>query len=169
VEKRDRLAVVYSSGEEGLERAPDPGRMVGQGAYVEGPRTSFSGGAGLLSTAMDYARFLKMMLNGGTLNGRRILSPKTVELMTVSHLGDIPFPNTPGEGFGLGFSVVEDLGERGEHGSVGEFGWGGAYHSTYWVDPAEELVVVYFTQLRPVRRIDDHGKLRALVYQSIVD
>ncbi len=168
-EKRDRLAVVYSSTEEGLERAPDPGTMAGQGAYVEGPRTSFSGGAGLLSTAMDYARFLQMMLNGGTLNGRRILSPKTVELMTVSHLGDIPYTWDPGVGFGLGFRVVEDLGERGEPGSVGEFGWGGAYHSTYWVDPQEELVVVYFTQLIPARMVDDHGKLRALIYQAIVE
>lgn len=165
--KRDRLATVYSSGDTGLERAPDPGGMVGQGAYVEGPRKSFSGGAGLLSTADDYARFLQMLLNGGELDGVRILSPNTVKLMTVDHIDGVAF--RAGEGFGLGFSVVEDVGKRGVPGSVGEFGWGGAYHSTYWVDPQEDLVVVYFTQLIPARDVDDHGKLRTLVYQAIVE
>ena len=166
--KRDRLAAVYSARESGgIERAPDPGGMVGQGAYVIGPRKSYSGGAGLLSTATDYARFLLMLLNGGELDGKRILSRKTVELMTVDHLGNTAFGD--GQGFGLGFFVVEDLGARGLQGSVGEFGWGGAYHSTYWVDPKEQLVVVYFTQLIPAGDIDDHGKLRALVYQAIVN
>ena len=166
--KQDRLSVVYSSKEGGgLERAPDPGHMVGQGAYVEGPRKSFSGGAGLLSTANDYARFLQMLLNGGELDGQRVLTRKTVELMTSDGLRGKPFRN--GQGFGLGFSVVKDLGARGQPGSVGEFGWGGAYHSTYWVDPTEQLVVVYFTQLIPARGVDDQGKLRALIYQSIVD
>jgi len=165
---RHRLAVVYSTRDEaGLERAPDPGGMVGQGAYLEGPRKSFSGGAGLLSTASDYARFLRMLLNGGELDGVRILSPKTVELMTTDHVGELY--GSPGQGFGLGFYVVEDLGARGQPGSVGEFGWGGAYHSTYWVDPGEELVVVYFTQVIPATGLDDHGKLRALVYQAISD
>ena len=165
--KVDRLATVYSTSESGLERAPDPGHMVGQGQYVKGPRVSFSGGAGLVSTASDYARFLQMMLNGGTLNGRRILSRKTVELMTVDHLHGIEF--RPGQGFGLGFYVIEEVGARGVPGTAGEFGWGGAYHSTYWVDPAEELVVVYLTQLIPAGRIDDHSKLRTLVYQALSD
>ncbi len=167
-DKVDRLATVYSSGDEGgLDRAPDPGHMVGQGAYVEGPRTSFSAGAGLLSTATDYATFLQMMLDGGAFDGKRVLSRKTVESMTVDHLGDIAF--RPGQGFGLGFSVVEDPAALGLPASVGEFGWGGAYHSTYWVDPAEELVVVYLTQLIPARDIDDHGKLRTLIHQAIID
>ncbi len=108
-----------------------------------------------------------MMLNGGALNGVRILTSKTVELMTVDHLGDIPFQ--PGQGFGLVFSVVTDLDAREPPGSVGEYGWGGAYHSRYWVDPQEELVLVYLTQLIPAGGIDDHGKLRALVYQALVD
>ncbi len=165
---RDRVATVYSATAAGtVERAPTPGHMVGQGAYLEGPRRSFSAGAGLLSTARDYGRFLQMLLNGGVLNGHRVLSRKTVELMTTDHLDGLTF--RPGQGFGLGFSVVEDLGARGLPGSVGEFGWGGAYHSTYWVDPAEELVVVYLTQLIPARGLDDHGKLRALIYQAIVD
>lgn len=166
--KRDRLAVVYSATPAGtVARAPDPGHMVGQGHYVDGPRRSFSAGAGLLSTARDYARFLQMMLNGGMLDGVRVLSRKSVELMTTDHLDGIPF--RPGQGFGLGFSVVKDLGARGVPGSVGEFGWGGAYHSTYWVDPSEELVVVYLTQLIPADGIDDHEKIRALIYQAIVD
>jgi CubicO group peptidase (beta-lactamase class C family) len=166
--KAERFAVVYSAKETGgLERAPEPGGMVGQGAYLKGPRKSFSGGAGLLSTANDYARFLSMLLNGGELDGKRLLSRKSVELMTVDHLNGVPYRE--GQGFGLGFSVVKDLGSRGQPGSVGEYGWGGAYHSTYWVDPKEQLVVVYFTQLIPARGLDDHDKLRALVYQAIVD
>lgn len=168
-DKTDRLTKVYSATEDGLGLAPDPGHMVGQGAYVEGPRKSFSGGAGFLSTAKDYATFLQMTLNGGTYNGQRIVSPKTIELMTVNHLVDIPHPWWKGTGMGLGFSVVEDLGERGKPGSEGEYGWGGAYHTTYWVDPEEELVVAYFTQLIPAGNIDDHDKVRALIYQAILD
>jgi CubicO group peptidase (beta-lactamase class C family) len=168
-DKRDRLTAVYSATEDGgLERAPDPGGMIGQGAYVDGPRRSFSGGAGLLSTAEDYARFLQALLDGGVLDGRRVLAPSTVRLMTTNHVGDL-FPWTEGTGFGLGFSVLEDLGERGQPGSVGEFGWGGAYHSTYWVDPSEELVVVYLTQVIPSGDLDDHDRLRALVYAALID
>jgi CubicO group peptidase (beta-lactamase class C family) len=165
--RRDRLATVYSMADGKLERAPAPGGSIGQGAYVNGPRTVFSGGAGLLSTAPDYARFLQMLLNGGELDGRRLLGRKTVELMTVDHLGDVPF--NAGQGFGLGFYVVEDLGARGVPGSVGEFGWGGAYHSTYWVDPAEDLIVVHLTQLIPAGDVDDQDTVRTLVYQALVD
>ena len=169
--KKDRLAVVYSAVEGGkLERSPNPGAMVGQGAYLEGPRQSFSGGAGFLSTAGDYARFLQMMLNGGELDGNRLLSRKTVELMTSDHLRRIPYQEgQDGVGFGLGFSVLKDLGARGQMGSIGEFGWGGAYHSTYWADPREQLIVVYLTQINPALGLDDFGKVRSLVYQSIVD
>jgi len=166
--KINRLATVYSSTDSGgIERAPDPGHMVGQGAYVNGPRKSFSGGAGLLSTATDYATFLQMMLNGGELDGTRILSRTTVNSMIVSHTGNLDF--RPGQGFGLGFSVMQDPAALGLPASIGEFGWGGAYHSTYWVDPVEEMVVVYLAQLIPARNIDDHGKLRALIHQAIID
>jgi CubicO group peptidase (beta-lactamase class C family) len=166
--KADRLAAVYSSiAGGGIERAPAPGHMVGQGAYVDGPRQSFSGGAGLLSTATDYATFLQMMLDRGKYDGTRVLTRKTVDLMIIDHTGDVEFRN--GQGFGLGFSIVTDPGARGLPSSVGEYGWGGAYHSTYWVDPKEDLVVVYLTQLIPAQNIDDQGKLRALIYQSIVD
>ncbi len=168
--KKERLATVYSpAGPDSLERAPELGGMVSQGAYIEGPRKSFSGGAGLLSTAADYARFLQMMLNGGEFNGKRILSPKTVELMTMNHLGEVTFPWAEGTGFGLGFYVIEDPGIRGLPETIGEYGWGGAYHSAYWVDPKEQLLVIYLTQLIPANDLNDHEKLRALVYQALID
>ena len=167
--KAKRLATVYNMVDQKLERAPKEGTMQSQGHYVKGPRKNYSGGAGLVSTAMDYAKFLQMMLNGGTYNNHRILSRKSVELMTVDHLGGIDYSWQNGMGFGLGYSISKDLGLRGELGSVGEFGWGGAYHSSYWVDPKEELVVVYFTQVIPIQNVDDHQKLRALVYQAIID
>ncbi len=168
-EKRDRLSTVYSIDGDGMHRATGTGGMYGQGHYVDGPRKSFSAGAGLLSTARDYYRFLQMMLNGGELDGARILSPKTVELMTANHVGELIARFAPGTGFGLGFSIVENLGARGSSGSVGEYGWGGAYHSTYWVDPVEDLVVVYFTQLAPAGGLDDQARLRELIYQAITE
>ena len=167
--KVSRLATVYSSGDYGIVKAPVDGTMVSQGAYVKGPRKSFSGGAGFLSTALDYAKFLQMMLNGGKFDGKRIISRKSIELMTTDHLDQATFEWTKGTGFGLGFSVLTNLGLRGEYGTLGEYGWGGAYHSSYWVDPKEELLVVYLTQLIPAKKINDHGKLRAQVYQSLVD
>lgn len=166
--KTSRLAAVYSVKDGKLERAADPGLGVGQGHYVNGPRKSFSGGAGLLSTARDYARFLQMMANGGELDGKRILSRKTIDLMTSDHLRSIKY-DRDGQGFGLGFSVVKDVGAYGSPSSVGEYGWGGAYHSNYWVDPKEQLVVVYMTQHIPATGLDDYGKLRAMLYASLVD
>lgn len=163
--KRDRLATVYNQQVPAeLKRAAAGPGMGTQGQYVDGPRVSFSGGAGLLSTARDYARFLQMTLDGGTLGEARILSPASVALMTSNHVGDL---FSPGMGFGLGFSVRLDLGEAGEPGSLGDYGWGGAYHTTYWVDPEERLVVVYFTQVIPAAGLDDHRKLRALVYGAL--
>ncbi len=166
-EKRDRLATVYRPGADGVEAIPASDGMQSQGMYVDGPRMSYSGGAGLLSTARDYARFLQMTLNGGELDGARILSRKSIELMTADHLGDIAF--NPGQGFGLGYSVLEYLGGRGRLGSEGEYGWGGAYHSTYWVDPKEALVVVYLTQIIPATGLNDYNILRNGIYQAIID
>ena len=163
--KEGRLAGVHGHDRDGkLVRSPEGPGMNTQGEYVTGPRASFSGGAGLLSTARDYARFLQMMLNGGTLGEARVLSPTTVALMTSNHVGDLM---GPGGGFGLGFQVRLDLGAAGQPGSVGDYGWGGAYHTTYWVDPAERLVVVYFSQRRSFRPIDDHAKLRAVLYGAL--
>lgn len=167
-EKQSRLATVYSATPAGgIERAPTQGTMVSQGAYVTGPRKSFSGGAGLLSTAADYAKFLQMMLNEGELNGARILSPATVRLMTQDHLGEI-YTN-PGLGFGLGFEVLEQPGLAARMGEPGAYRWGGAYYSTYWVDPARELVAVLMIQLIPAGTVDLQEKFRNLVYQSIVE
>ncbi len=168
-DKVDRLATVYSSVDGGasFDRAPDSGTMQSQGHYVNGPRTAFSAGAGGLSTATDYATFMQMMLNGGELNGTRILSRTTVESMVSDHLDDIPF--RAGQGFGLGFSITLDPATTGLPGSAGEFGWGGAYHSTYWADPEEEMVVVYLTQIIPAMNLDDQQKIRTLVYQAIID
>jgi CubicO group peptidase (beta-lactamase class C family) len=164
-EKANRLAVVYSRSASGLERAPATGGMFSQGAYVDGPRKSLSGGAGLLSTASDYARFLQALLNGGELDGVRILGRKSVELMTSDHLRG--FDYQPGVGFGLGFSVLKQLGPRGLPGSVGEWGWGGAYHSTYWVDPVERLVVMHLTQVLPAGDLEDYEVVRAMVYAAL--
>jgi CubicO group peptidase (beta-lactamase class C family) len=164
--KRGRLAAVYQATEDGrIVRAPDEG--MGQGAYVDGPRLSYSGGAGLLSTAEDYARFLQMLLNGGVLDGARLLSPKTVQLMTANHVGDL-YANG-NLGFGLGFEVVEDVGRAARIGSEGAYGWGGAYYTLYWVDPVEELVAVFMAQLLPSGGLDLQGKFRTLVYASIVE
>jgi CubicO group peptidase (beta-lactamase class C family) len=162
--QKDRLAAVYAAKDGKIERATDP--KTGQGHYVEGPRVAYAGGAGLLSTARDYGRFLQMLLNGGEIDGVRLLSPKTVELMTVNHVGSLY--NDGNFGFGLGFEIVEDLGRAGRYGSVGEFRWGGAYHTYYWADPREKLVGVFMTQLLPAGDSDLHAKFRALVYQAIV-
>ena len=167
-EKASRLATVYMPKEgQPLKAAPVNGTVDSQGQYVTGPRKNFSGGAGLVSTAKDYYHFLQMMANGGEFNGKRILSSRTTHLMTVDHLDGIE--HRPGLGFGLGFEVVLDQGRRGTYGSVGQFGWGGAYGSTYWVDPAEEMIVLYFTQVRPGSIVKDQLQLRALIYQALAD
>jgi CubicO group peptidase (beta-lactamase class C family) len=163
--KAARLATVYSAGAGGLARAPDPGR--GQGDYVAGPRTSFSGGAGLLSTASDYARFLQMLLNGGALDGTRILGPKTVQLMTANHVGSLYQEGR--FGFGLGFEIVEHVGRAGRPGSVGEYSWGGAYFTRFWVDPVEKVVAVFMAQLIPAGGSLLQEEFRVLVNQAIVE
>ncbi|TQV69920.1 beta-lactamase family protein [Exilibacterium tricleocarpae] len=169
--KAERLAVVYAATENGIERAANPHgnsdpTFIGQGHHLQGPRKSFSGGAGLVSTAADYAQFLQMLLNGGELQNERLLSRKTVELMTANHLSDKQWVG-PGLKFGLGFWVLGDLGQFARPGTLKSYGWGGAYHSVYWVDPEEDMLVVYMTQLLPSGEIDDHDKIRALVYQAV--
>jgi CubicO group peptidase (beta-lactamase class C family) len=166
-EKAGRLAAAYYHGPDGrVKRSPDKGRE-GQGEYIEGPRRNFSGGAGLLSTAFDYGRLLQMLLNGGALDGVRLLSPAAVAAMTTNQTGSLY--TEPGMGFGLGFSVVEDIGAVGRLASLGEFGWGGAYHTNYWVAPAEGVVALFMTQVMPARDSDIHEKFRTLVYQSLED
>ncbi len=166
-DKRDRLTAVYTRAPgdtAGVTRAPDGAR--GQGHYVEGPRASFAGGAGLVSTARDYARFLQMLLDGGTLDGTRVLAPRTVALMTTDQIDSLY--TVPGMGFGLGFEVVERAGAGGRVQSVGTFGWGGAYGSTYAVDPQEGLVFILLTQQIPnARGIMDRFPM--LVYQALME
>ena len=165
-EKRDRLATVYSAKTDGsgITRAPDGG--IGQGDYVDGPRVCFGGGAGLLSTPMDYARFLQMLLNGGEVDGARILGPKTVELMTANHVGSLYSEGTAG--FGFGFEVIEHLGRAGRYGSVGAYGWGSAYFQRFIVDPHEQMVAVFYSQLIPAGGLDLQDRWRDLVYAAIV-
>ena len=162
--ERDRLATVYASGpDDTIVRAPEGAR--GQGHYVDGPRKNFAGGAGLVSTARDYARFLEMTRNGGTLGGVRILSPRSVALMTTNQSGALH--TTTGLGFGFGFETVDRYGALGLS-SVGAYRWGGAYGSNYLVDPDARLVLVYMIQQMPNRT--DLGQLiPALVYQALTD
>ena len=130
---------------------------------IEGAMTYFSGGAGLSSTASDYARFIQMLLNDGELDGQRILSRKSVELMRTARVdwNDDEVPD-----FALGFQVLHDLGARGELGSVGTYSWGGAFNTTFWIDPAEDLIAFLMTQARPVES-DIRAKFSTLVYQAI--
>lgn len=162
--QRARLTAVYASGpDDRIARAPNGPR--GQGDYVDGPRRSFSGGAGLLSTAGDYARFLQMLLDGGALGGVRILGPRTIALMTTNQ-SDTLFSRS-GQGFGLGFRILDTPGADGRIESVGTYSWGGAYGSTYEVDPKEHLVLVFMMQLLPSQS-DIAARFPMLVYQALV-
>ena len=159
---KGRLASVYASGADGkFVRAPDGAR--GQGAYVDGPRRSFAGGAGLLSTARDYARFLEAMRRGGSVDGTRILSPLSVKLMSSNQVGSLH--STTGLGFGLGFETVDRFGANGMS-QEGAFGWGGAYGSVYRVDPEAKLVMVLMIQLIP-NATDIREVFPSLVYQAL--
>lgn len=171
-EKAHRLAAVYAADARGLRRANGPNGIDDQGHFVEGPRVTESGGGGIVTTAHDYGRFLQMMLNGGELDGVRVLGPRTVELMTLNHTGTLFVEQPaqrPGLGFGLGVAVMLDQGEAGLSGSVGSYGFAGAYYTTYWVDPQEQLITMVMTQLRPPVDLTLHTKARTLVYQSIID
>jgi CubicO group peptidase (beta-lactamase class C family) len=132
-----------------------------------------AGGAGAAGTAMDYARFLQMLANGGQLDGQRLLARTTVRHMTSDHLGEIKpaMPLlAPGYGFGLGFAVRRADGLNGAPGSAGEFNWGGAGGTAFWVDPKEQLVAVLMTQAQPGPWQREFRELfRQLVYQAIVD
>ena len=167
--QKARLAAVYAAKDGKIERAPDP--KTGQGHYVDGPRVAFSGGAGLLSTARDYGRFLQMLLNGGEIDGVRLLSPKTVELMTVNHVGTLfaeRGPNDAGIGFGLGFDVIEDLGRNGRYGSVGALRLGRRLPHELLGGPEGEAGRAPHDAAAAGRQLGPARKFRTLVYQSIV-
>ncbi len=132
---------------------------------VEG--TYFSGGAGLSSTIKDYATFLQMLLNKGEYNGKRLLSRRTVELMTSNQIGDLSLGR---DKFGLGFQITIKRMDRPVLGvSEGSFAWGGFFGTTYWADPRERLVCLLFTQDFPLSHSEIQGKFKVLVYQALND
>jgi CubicO group peptidase (beta-lactamase class C family) len=155
---------------EAFGKDPDSGAAV-QLLEVRDPPNFESGGGGLTSTASDYARFLQMLLDGGTLDGRRLLSRKTIELMTADHLGPItgaPDLLLPGHGFGLGFAVRLHAGIAPVPGSVGQYFWGGLAGTTFWVDPAEEMFALLLIQA-PGQRDYYRTLFRDLVYSAFAD
>src|SRR3954453_18938767 len=175
-EDHGRLAALY---------APDPqtgraSRFDVMGAAALKAPDALSGGGGLVSTAGDYLRFARMLLGAGEAAGGRLLGPRTVRYMTRNHLprgadleafGRPLFAETTfeGVGFGLGFSVVEDPVAGKSPASAGEFGWGGAASTAFWVDPAEDLTVLFFTQLLPSSAHPIRPQLHQLVHQALVD
>ncbi len=169
-----RFAANYSRGEDGraaLLDDPATSRFIT-------PRAIASGGGGLTGTARDYMRFCQMMLNKGQLDGERLLGRKTVELMTSNHLpGDMAAMGMPrfseskydGIGFGLGFSVTLDPARAEILGSPGEYAWGGAASTAFWIDPVEDMAVVLLTQLTPSSTYPIRRELRVLTYAAVVD
>lgn len=171
----DRMAALYVPD----PRTKAPLRHDGMGAVGRVTPDYHSGGAGLVSTAGDYHRFTQMLLRGGELDGVRLLGPRTVELMAGNHLpggvdlealGRPTFAEVPyhGFGFGLGFSVLQDPIKAKTLGSAGEFAWGGAASTAFWVDPDEDVTVLFFTQLLPSTSYPIRVELRQLVYQALV-
>lgn len=171
----DRFAACYGrNSRKELVLVDDPRTS----AYLHRP-TLLNGGGGLVGTTADYVRFCTMLANGGELDGRRVLGRKTIELMTCNHLpgdgdmADLALPMGYGEvgfaGNGFGLTVAVSKGPRasGVVGSAGEFMWGGAASTTFWVDPAEELAVVFMTQLVPSGTFNFRGQLKALVYAAL--
>lgn len=140
-----------------------------EGALIDYPLfdgTYFSGGAGLSSTIEDYAKFLQMMLNKGEYNGQRLLSRRTVELMTCNQIGSL---NVGRDKFGLGFEITTESGQAELGMSEGSFAWGGYFGTTYWVDPKERIVGLLFTQHSPFRHGEIQDKFKAMVYQALND
>ena len=151
----------------------DPG---GDSRFLE-PATTLSGGGGLVSTAADYLRFMRMLRGRGVLEGARLLGRKSVELMTMNHLpGDLVDMGRPrfaempfaGVGFGLGVSVLLDPAKARILGSPGEYAWGGMASTTFWIDPAEDLMVLLLTQLMPSSAYPIRRELRVLTYQALL-
>ena len=165
-EKAERLVTLYAWSEEGLKVSDgtESSIILDNPDYpVEGAMTYFSGGGGLSSTALDYGRFIQMLLNEGELEGTRILSRKSVELMRSAR---VDTNNDDITDFGLGFSVVSDIGKVGELSTVGTFAWGGAFNTSYWIDPEEKMIAVFMSQQRPARgRVN--SKFLTAVYQAL--
>ncbi len=165
VDKLSRFAALYKPGVDQkitIDEPPTAASInVREGTY-------FGGSGGLVSTAADYFRFQQMMLNGGELEGVRLLGRKTVELITANHTGDLYTSQASGLGFGLSVSVVTDVGASAQPGSLGTYGWGGATGPIYFVDPVEQLIGISMIQLRPYAHLNIRRDFRTLVYQSLV-
>jgi CubicO group peptidase (beta-lactamase class C family) len=172
-QKSSRLAACYVATADGRMQLQDDPQT---SAFLK-PPSFVSGGGGLLSTTADYLRFCRMLLNGGVLEGTRLLSPKTVELMTANHLpGGRQLPDMAvslfndagyaGVGFGLGFAVTTDPARGLVPGSAGDFSWGGMASTYFWVDPREQLIVIFMTQLMPATLYNLRRELRTLVYSA---
>jgi CubicO group peptidase (beta-lactamase class C family) len=171
-EKVSRIAAGYSyDDQKGLHQILDHEVPVLNGMPYSadypynGPKTFFSGGAGLNSTAEDYYRFCQMMLNNGELNGMRILSRKSVELMSHDHVQG----KTDGIGWGLGFGTIDDPRQLTELGSRGSYHWGGAFYTSFMIDPKEDLIEIFMGQLFPNGKLNLHNKVQTLAYQAIKD
>ena len=168
--KRERLATVYERTGDGpiMRKSKEPtvnGSLIYSTDYpYNGPQTYFSGGAGLVSTASDYARFAQMMLNNGEFDGVRLLSRKTVALMTTHQLADMGVDF----GFGLGFSIVLDASDLREIGSVGAYSGGGFFFTSFFIDPQEQMLGIFMSQLHPGGS-DLAERIRILSYQAITD
>jgi CubicO group peptidase (beta-lactamase class C family) len=169
--KAGRLATAYTYyPDKGLNRFPDTPIREGSFVYsadypTGGPKKLFSGGAGLVSTAMDYARFCQMMLDDGKAGNTRLLSRKTVELMTHDQLGKI----STDEAFGLGFGIDGVKGPLTELGSTGSYNWGGFFYTGFSIDPKEQMIVVFMAQLHPTGDLPLDRQVHALAYQAIND
>jgi CubicO group peptidase (beta-lactamase class C family) len=166
--KHDRFAQVYNSDEQGKLAIGD---NEGHRDFSK-PRAFLSGGGGLVSTARDYLRFLMMIQQGGTLDGKRIVSEKSVQLMTTSQLPkEVPHiyfgdQQRVGVGFGFGFSVREKMSDWDPAGRVGEYGWGGMASTHYWVSPKDELIVITLEQTLPYSFMTEFA-VKALIYDAI--
>jgi CubicO group peptidase (beta-lactamase class C family) len=166
-DKADRLVTLYADVDNGgliVSQGNESNIIIDNPQYpIAGAQSYFSGGAGLSSTAYDYGRFLQMLLNDGTLDGVRILSRKSVELMRTAR---VDWNNDQVPDIGLGFAVVGDLGKKGELGSVGSYSWSGAFYTSYWIDPRENLIGVFMSQALPVKS-DIKARFSTLVYQAL--
>jgi len=167
-----RLAPAYSYyPDKGLQLIPE-GKIMTEGSFsyssdypYRGPRTYFSGGGGLCSTTEDYYRFCQMMLNKGDLNGVRLLSRKSVELMTQNHVQG----KLDDMGYGLGFGVNSDAKYLTELGSIGGYYWGGFYYTAFVIDPKEDMIAIFMGQLHPTGGLNLDAKVIRLAYQAITD
>jgi len=165
-EKQDRLVKLYMIGDK--DSVVRPSDNISNSTYpISGAQTYFSGGAGLVGPIEDYAKFCQMMLNGGKFNDKQILSRKTIEMMTTNQIGDL-FTWSNENKFGLGFELITQKGMSSLMGSVGTFKWGGMYTTDYNIDPKEDMIILFYTNVNPNKYWDFNLFNRILTYQALV-